>query len=138
MSDKAIYLGSKALHQNEAEVQLKEVERNGELFYMIENNNEMSPFFMSIVSASNHWLFVSSNGALTAGRKNSEHALLPYYTDDKITEGLETTGSKTIFLVTKEAQTFLWEPQSDLYKGVYDVQRNLYKNKLGNHDNKSL
>ena len=132
MSDKAIYLGSKALHQNEAEVQLQEVELNGELFYKIENSNEMSPFFMSIVSASNHWLFVSSNGALTAGRKNSEHALLPYYTDDKITEGLETTGSKTVFLVTKEGQTFLWEPQSELYKGVYDLKRNLYKNKLGN------
>ncbi len=132
MSDKAIYLGSKALHQNEAEVQLLEVEKNGELFYKIENSNEMPAFFMSIVSASNHWLFVSSNGALTAGRKNSEHAILPYYTDDKITEGSETTGSKTIFLVTKDEQTFLWEPQSDLYKGVYDIQRNLYKNKLGN------
>ena len=47
---------------------------------------------MSIVSDSNHWLFISSNGGLTAGRKNAEFALFPYYTDDKITEFADITG----------------------------------------------
>ena len=61
---------------------------------------------MSIVSNSNHWLFISSTGGLSAGRKNSNYALFPYYTDDKITESSDHTGSKTIFLVTKSESTF--------------------------------
>ena len=47
------------------------------------------------------WMFISSNGGLTAGRKNSEFALFPYYTDDKVTESSDSTGSKTIFQVQK-------------------------------------
>ncbi|MEJ2279477.1 MAG: hypothetical protein P8Y70_17300 [Candidatus Lokiarchaeota archaeon] len=45
----------------------------------------MPPFFMSIVSSSNHWLFISSTGGLSAGRVSAEQALFPYYTDDKLT-----------------------------------------------------
>ena len=63
----------------------------GENYYKIANNDTMRPFFMSIVSDSNHWLFISSNGGLTAGRKNAEFALFPYYTDDKITESVDIT-----------------------------------------------
>ena len=44
---------------------------------------------------------LSSNGGLTAGRKNSNYALFPYYTDDKITESAEITGSKTIIQIHK-------------------------------------
>ena len=72
----------------------------------------MRPFFMSIVSDSNHWMFISSTGSLSAGRKNSDSALFPYYTDDKITESEEVTGSKTFLLVSKSDKTFLWEPFS--------------------------
>ena len=66
------------------------------------------------------------------GRKDSDHALFPYYTDDKITEGHETTGSKTLLKVHKDGKVFLWEPFSDKYEGVYDITRNLYKNNHGN------
>ena len=48
---------------------------DNETYYKISNSDEMRPFFMSIVSDSNHWMFISSNGGLTAGRKNSEYAL---------------------------------------------------------------
>jgi hypothetical protein len=41
-------------------------------------------------------MFISSNGGLAAG-KDSDNALFPYYSDDKITEGFDITGSKTIF-----------------------------------------
>jgi hypothetical protein len=71
----------------------------GEKFYKILNNDQMRPFFMSIVSDSNHWMFISSNGGVTAGRKNAEFALFPYYTDDKITEFADITGSKSIFQI---------------------------------------
>ena len=104
----------------------------GEAFYKISHSEQMRPFFMSLVSDSNHWMFLSSNGALTAGRKNSEFALFPYYTDDKITESLEVTGSKTIFRVRKGGRELLWEPFSNRYEGLYKIRRNLYKNTYGN------
>ena len=103
-----------------------------ESYYKISNVNEMRPFFMSIVSNSNHWMFLSSNGGLSAGRKNSNNALFPYYTDDKITESAEITGSKTIVQVHTEGRTYLWEPFSQKYEGVYKITRNLYKNSYGN------
>lgn len=105
---------------------------NGEQFYKINNSDTMRPFFMSIVSDSNHWMFISSNGGLTAGRKNAEFALFPYYTDDKITESAEITGSKTIFQVSYNNQTLIWEPFSERFTDKYSISRNLYKNFYGN------
>lgn len=103
-----------------------------ETYYKIANSDKMRPFFMSIVSDSNHWMFISSNGGLTAGRKNAEYSLFPYYTDDKITEMVETTGSKAIFRVYKNGKTKLWEPFSMRQTGIYNTQTNLYKNRYGN------
>ena len=108
-NSKELYLGSNKINLNENLIKGKEVLINNENFYKISNVNKMRPFFMSIVSAYDHWLFISSTGALSAGRKNSDNALFPYYTDDKISESYEITGSKTIFHVTKNDQTFLWE-----------------------------
>jgi hypothetical protein len=111
---------------------ISRVEIDNEAFYKIANHDAMRPFFMSIVSDSNHWMFISSNGGLTAGRKNSEYPLFPYYTDDKITESAETTGSKSIFRVSANGQTRLWEPFSIRMEGIYEISRNLYKNLYGN------
>ena len=105
---------------------------NGEKFYKIKNNDAMRPFFMSIVSDSNHWLFISSNGGLSAGRKNAEFALFPYYTDDKITESVDITGSKSIFQISFNNQTLIWEPFSERFTDKYNISRNLYKNFYGN------
>ena len=103
-----------------------------ETFFKITDADRMRPFFMSIVSDSNHWMFISSNGAISAGRKNADHALFPYYTDDKITESAEITGSKTIFQVLNNDSTNVWEPFSIRNEGKYKIQRNLYKNTFGN------
>lgn len=103
-----------------------------EKWFKISNYDAMRPFFMSIVSDSNHWMFISSNGGLTAGRKNAEYALFPYYTDDKITELAHTTGSKTIFQVNTDGELKIWEPFSERYANQYDISRNLYKNWYGN------
>ncbi|MBU3010684.1 hypothetical protein KO506_04685 [Polaribacter vadi] len=103
-----------------------------ESYYKISNSHTMRPFFMTIVSDSNHWMFISSNGGLTAGRKNAEYAIFPYYTDDKITELAETTGCKTIFRIAKNDKTVLWEPFSERQAGLYNITRNVYKNEYGN------
>ncbi|MFN3754821.1 hypothetical protein [Flavobacterium sp.] len=92
----------------------------------------MRPFFMSIVSDSNHWLFISSNGGISAGRKNAEFALFPYYTDDKITEFADITGSKSIFQIHSKNETIIWEPFSERFNDKYNLSRNLYKNSYGN------
>lgn len=114
------------------EIQLHQVHVNGEFFYKISNVHRMRPFFMSVVSDSNHWLFAASNGGISAGRKNSDFSLFPYYTDDKITESAETTGCKTLIRVESEGESLLWEPFSIRSEGQYDYQRNLYKNSFGN------
>jgi len=108
------------------------VNLEGEKYYKIENHDKMRPFFMSIVSDSNHWLFISSNGGLTAGRKNAEFALFPYYTDDKITEFADITGSKSIFQIRYEDKVLVWEPFSERFNENYNLTRNLYKNFYGN------
>lgn len=112
--------------------QLKTVSINNETFFKISNFDEMRSFFMSIVSDSNHWMFIASNGGLSAGRKNSEFALFPYYTDDKITESAEITGSKTIFQVQLNDKLEIWEPFSIRYESKFKTTRNLYKNEFGN------
>ncbi len=127
-----IYIGKNAANFSNQEVSGEEVNFGNEVFYKISNFNKMRPFFMSIVSNSDHWMFISSTGGLSAGRKNSNYALFPYYTDDKITESSEHTGSKSIFLVHKGEKVFLWEPFSSRQEGVYEVSRNLYKNAYGN------
>ncbi|WP_321540401.1 hypothetical protein [Flavobacterium piscinae] len=104
----------------------------GESYYKIENSDRMRPFFMSIVSDSNHWLFISSNGGLSAGRKNAEFALFPYYTDDKITEFADITGSKSVFQIHLNDNTLIWEPFSERFNDKYNISRNLYKNTYGN------
>lgn len=111
---------------------IQQVILDNEPFFKISHVDAMRPFFMSIVSFSNHWMFISSNGGLTAGRKNSEYALFPYYTDDKITETADITGSKSIFQIEKDGKIHIWEPFSERYEGRYKTTRNLYKNKYGN------
>ncbi len=87
---------------------------------------------MSIVSDLDHWMFISSNGGLTAGRKNKEFALFPYSTDDKITESAETTGSKTIVKILQDGRHQIWEPFSLRSKAAFSIRRNLYKSRFGN------
>lgn len=103
----------------------------GEPFYQIRHYDALEPFFISLVSSSNHWLFIASTGGLTAGRVNSDQALFPYYTEDKLTENSDNTGHKAILLVQREGRTSLWEPFSPRYPGVYALERRLYKNVPG-------
>ena len=128
---KDLYLGESLINVSESDIEGKEVVINDENFYKISNVNKMRPFFMSIVSAHDHWLFISSTGALSAGRRNSNNALFPYYTDDKITESHEITGSKSIFHVQKNNKDYLWEPFTKTSDFIYQNKRNLYKNLRG-------
>jgi hypothetical protein len=132
MTKKTMYLGKNKADFITQEVKGEMINFDNEVYYKITNSDEMRPFFMSIVSDSDHWMFISSNGGLTAGRKNSEYSLFPYYTDDKITESADVTGSKSIFQVLKNGNVYLWEPFSQRQVGLYQIKQNLYKNSFGN------
>ncbi len=121
------------LQANQAfEVHGKFITINDERFYQISNVDQMAPFFISVVSASNHWLFISSTGSLSAGRIRPENALFPYRSVDHIHENADNTGSKAVLRVKKgEGKPALWEPFNPHHDGLYDVQRNLYKNAVG-------
>lgn len=113
-------------------VSMETVSLGGEQFFKINQVDSMRPFFMSIVSDANHWMYIASNGGLTAGRKNPEYALFPYYTDDKIIDSAEITGSKSIFQVQTPEGWQVWEPFSERFSYRYAITRNLYKSVYGN------
>ncbi len=127
-----INLGSAAFKNEEQNIDGAFITIDGVEFYKISNYDHMPPFFISVVSDSDHWLYISTKGGLSAGRKNPENALFPYYTDDKIHDGSDITGSKTILLVTKSDKTYLWEPFAERFEGVYNIERNIYKSIAGN------
>jgi hypothetical protein len=132
MGEKSIYLGKNVINNDHSEVSGQFVEIEGEMFYQIRNYHEMPDFFINIVSDSDHWMFISSNGSLSAGRKDRDNALFPYYTVDKIHDYKDITGSKTYFLVKKDGITLLWEPFTDDSRKFYKITRNLYKSIYGN------
>jgi hypothetical protein len=121
-----------AANARSKKVEMEIVTHENERYYKISNHDAMRPFFMTIVSDANHWMYISSNGGLTAGRKNPEYALFPYYTDDKITESADITGSKSIFQIHKDGAALVWEPFSERFTDKYVISRNLYKSIHGN------
>lgn len=112
--------------------QLARVQINNEVYCQNSKADRLPPFFVPIVSNSNHWLFIGSNCGLSACRKDPENALFPYYTYDKIIESSEITGAKTIFKIQKDGQFFIWEPFSVNYATHYRLKRNIFKSVLGN------
>lgn len=132
MKAKKVYLGKNELNPVQSEVSGQFLEIENEMFYQIKNYHEMPEFFISIVSDSDHWMFISANGSLTAGRKNRDNALFPYYTEDKIHDYQNKTGSNSYFLVEKDDRRFLWRPFTSESENAYAITRNLYKSIYGN------
>ena len=126
------YIGKNPIKDGKQKVKGEFILIDDEKYYQIKNYDSMLPFFISLASDSNHWMYISSTGGLTAGRRNADEALFPYYTDDKINESAEMTGSKTILHVSKAGNKYLWEPFSDRDKGVYNIERSISKSTTGN------
>ncbi|MCO5213233.1 MAG: hypothetical protein M9936_26325 [Caldilinea sp.] len=103
----------------------------GEQYYCIRAYDRMAPFFMSVISSADHWLFISSTGGLTAGRINAESALFPYYTDDKVTENSVNTGPVACLFVQRGERRERWEPFARRRPDDQAIERNLYKNVAG-------
>ena len=132
MAEKRTYINQSPLQGKNEKVEGVITDVDGESFYCIRNYDLMPPFLMSIVSNCDLWMYISSGGGLTAGRRNYQNVLFPYETDDKIHESSGNTGPKTLILLKEAGKTILWEPFSDRHAGLYAIRRNLYKNTPGN------
>jgi hypothetical protein len=108
------------------------VDRGGERYYVIRNVDKLPPFFTSLVSSDDHWLFASSTGGLTAGRVSPQNALFPYVAVDKIHESSTHTGSRTLLRIRGTRYFELWEPFNREQVTQVSVTRNIYKSVLGN------
>ncbi|WP_294428920.1 hypothetical protein [uncultured Treponema sp.] len=112
---------------------------DGEPFYKIENFDLMDDFFMTITSSSDVWNFCWAQGGISAGRKNSDFPIFPYYTCDKIQDMKGSTGSLTILKIKSEGKKgIIWQPFANLFYTGADrfneeigIQRNLYKSLNG-------
>jgi hypothetical protein len=102
--------------------------RDGRELYVIDDHDRMPPFFMTVVSSSDHWLFVSSTGGLTAGREHAALALFPYETVDKLHDSITHTGPVTLIRV--DADGAIWQPFGRGDAGT-PVSRRLAKHVLG-------
>ena len=116
------------------EVNGKFISIQGERFYEIANYDRMQPFFISLASDTDLWMYLASTGGLTCGRRSPEESLFPYYTDDKITEGYLFTGPYTQIIVEsqKSKDKSLWIPFSKEQQPVYTVSRKIAKSTVGN------
>lgn len=106
------------------------VELDGESYYEIRNSQEMPEFFMSIVGADDHWMFVSSRGALTAGRRNPDGAIFPYAADDQISAMRSQAGPVTVVSVVGTNQ--VWQPFADQAASCGRQEQSVYKSPMGN------
>ena len=107
---------------------------NGQRFYEIANYDRMQPFFISLASDTDLWMYLASTGGLTCGRRSPGEALFPYYTDDKITESYEFTGPRTELRVKSQESRVerLWRPFSNMLQDVFELSRRIAKSTVGN------
>lgn len=106
------------------------VEFDGEAWLRLDDVNRLDPFFISVVSNSDVWLFAGSNGPFVAGRVEPDQALFPYETVDKILRHPDSSGARTIIAVEENGVRTVWEPWQDSHPGP-DVSRHLYKHVYG-------
>jgi hypothetical protein len=108
------------------------VELDGESMYVIRDFDRMPSFLMSIVSDSDHWMYISTGGALAAGRVDADRSLFPYETDDRLFRAGGATGPRTNLRIMRDGEPeILWEPLTDRMRPA-SARRNVYKSVLGN------
>lgn len=100
-------------------------------YYEISAYDEMPPFFMTVVSSSDLWLFLSSTGGVTAGRMAPEKAIFPYVSADQLHRSALHTGARTHLRVTRDGKVREWEPFNPEQQGLYRIERSLLKDELG-------
>jgi hypothetical protein len=98
--------------------------------YRIDGVERMEPFLMTVVSDSDLWMFLSTSGALTAGRKDADDALFPYETDDRLHRASGITGPVTVIARTGDRGREVWRPFDR--ECPVSCSRSIAKSTLGN------
>jgi hypothetical protein len=102
---------------------------DGQTYYAIPDVDRMAPFLMSVVSDGDRWMFVSSSGALTAGRGDAGGALFPYETDDRLYRLAGFNGPVTAIRVDGIDQPEPWRPMVGTARPP--LRRYVYKSVVG-------
>jgi hypothetical protein len=106
---------------------------DGEPHFQITGYHRMEPFLVSLASDTDLWMFVATGGGLTAGRVEAEGSLFPYRTVDLLHDAHHHTGPLTLIRFADEAgATVTWEPFGVDHGAGEKLERNLYKNAVGN------
>jgi hypothetical protein len=127
------YQAVPAYRTTPAKVGGKWVVMTGEPFFKIEAFHRLKPFFMSLPSDTDLWMFIASGGGLTAGRVDADGALFPYQTVDLLHDAHHHTGPVTLMRVESGGSAHvLWEPFCSANDENPAVERNLYKSAWGN------
>ncbi len=120
-------LSSDAADNKLADVQGQLCTAFGIRCYRISNVHRLPPFFINLVSASDLWMFIASNGALTAGRRDAECALFPYQTVDRIYDSAGQIGPLTLLGVDTPDGEVVWQPFGSDTNHLPQLTRHLYK-----------
>ncbi|MEM0924535.1 MAG: hypothetical protein AAGJ83_00720, partial [Planctomycetota bacterium] len=106
---------------------------SGEYWIQLTNVEKMEEFFIMPLSSSDHWMFVSSRGAITAGRRNEDGALFPYYSADKLVDTAGTSGPRTVIHIDDfRGNTLKWEPFSEGWQSNEIITRRISRNATAN------
>ena len=105
------------------------VVRGGETYARIRAYDRLPPFFMTLASDADLWLYVSSRGGLTAGRGDADGALFPYETVDRLHDAHHHTGPVTLIRLEDDAEAPVWSPFAA--DDTPAAERNLEKHVLG-------
>ena len=106
----------------------------GDRWFKIEDVHSIAEFFSMPVSSSDHWMFVSSRGAISAGRRSPDSALFPYYSCDKLSDTADFSGALTVVrIVNDDGSVIIWTPmRADRFqaKPLCHVYKNVAGNKV--------
>ena len=97
------------------------------LYYQIDDVQKLPAFFINVVSASDLWMFLSSNGAPAAGRQNADGSIFPYETDDRL-HLAGATGPKTLI---RPGDGRVWEPFNAGHDNPFTIRRSVSKRTTG-------
>jgi hypothetical protein len=107
--------------------------RGSEAGYEIRGYDRMPPFLISLPTDTDLWMFISSSGGVTAGRRDPDGALLPYETVDRLHDAHSWAGPLTLLRIRRDGgEAELWEPFASRPGADPAVERTLFKNVAGN------
>jgi hypothetical protein len=97
---------------------------------VMEDYSMIAPFFCALTTDADLWLYVSSSGGLTCGRRDPDGAIFPYAPVDKIHESIAHTGPVALLRWREGGSWRVWEPFSR-DRAEAGARRRLLKNALG-------